>query len=245
MITVVRAFCRACNGDRNCIVRAHHDERGGDEHYQHHTKWLTMECQGCEYTFIKKISTNSENYVDYYEEDGTTETHYVETSEYWPALSTRERPEWMMENGIDANDVDTLDRVLIELYKSLDAGLFILSAIGVRTAFDVASVVLNIDANLSFSAKLDALEANHHIQPSERMRLATLIEGGNASAHRGWKPTPIEMDTLMDILEHFVANAFVLPQRRKSVDAKAEKLKAAIPARKAEGGRLFPPHDKK
>jgi hypothetical protein len=43
--------------------------------------------------FVQTVSTNSEDYDNYYEEDGSTGTTYNETIKYWPPLSTWRKPE--------------------------------------------------------------------------------------------------------------------------------------------------------
>ena len=36
---------------------------------------------------------------------------------------------------------------------------------------------------------------------------------------------------MMDVLEHFISDAFVAPDRRKKLDAKAAKVKVSVPKR--------------
>jgi len=81
----------------------------------------------------------------------------------------------------------------MEVYGALNANLPILSTIGIRTAFDVASDILKVDQGLTFAEKLDALAAGKHIREVDRERLATAVEAGNASAHCGWKPTATDL----------------------------------------------------
>jgi hypothetical protein len=63
--------------------------------------------------------------------------------------------------------------------------------------------------------------------------LDILTDAGGAAAHRGWKPKPDQLNTVMSILESFFHRKFVL-------ESEAERLKAQLPPRqkrKKEGDR--------
>jgi len=101
----------------------------------------------------------------------------------------------------------------------------VLSAMGARTIFDRASELLRIDSALTFKEKLDQLQNKGHISASERAQLDILTHAGSAAAHRGWKPTADQLNTVMSIVETFVHRKFVL-------ESEAKRLKAQIPRRK-------------
>jgi hypothetical protein len=54
--------------------------------------------------------------------------------------------------------------------------------------------------------------------------LSILTDAGSAAAHRGWRPKPHELDTMILIVESFLHRTFVIG------DA-AKQLKASIPAK--------------
>jgi hypothetical protein len=107
-----------------------------------------------------------------------------------------------------------------------------LAAAGVRTAFDLASELLEVDAALTFKEKLDALVKSNRITSSDRVRLETLTEAGSASMHRGWIPEKSDLLTMVEILEHFIDQAFVTPALQKKLDDRSAKLKEIVPRRK-------------
>ncbi len=228
---VRKAECSQCGGIRNCNIRGEHLVRYEDEQFSGETYWYILECRGCENVFVQTASTNSEDYDNFYEDDGSTGTTYNETLKFWPALSKRREPEWMSEYGIDAENVDALDAAMIELYGALKNDLRMLSAIGIRTAYDIASELLGIDARMSFDKKLDALVNSGRIGVVDRDRLEMVVDAGNASAHRGWRPTPNYLSTMMDVLEHFIHESFVAPARRAKLNTEAAKVKKAVPQR--------------
>jgi hypothetical protein len=232
-----KAECSECGGIRNCDICGEHAIRYDDGNFQGETLWYILKCRGCDHVFVQTVSTNSEDYDIPHEEDGPTGITYNETISYWPALSQRKRPKWMRDYGIDAENVDTLNVPMRELYGALDNDLRILAAIGIRTAYDIASELLGIDSSLRFEQKLDALVTSGRIGVVDKNRLEMVIDAGSASAHRGWRPTASDLDTMMDVLEHFIHDSFVVPHRRKELDEKAAKVKGTVPPRptKAKG----------
>jgi hypothetical protein len=100
--------------------------------------------------------------------------------------------------------------LLDEVYTALDNDLSVLATIGMRAVFDCASQLLGADANQSFAEKLKELVAGNKIGGEEKEILSTLADAGNAAAHRGWKPSTSEIDSLMRALENFLERAFVL-----------------------------------
>ncbi len=90
--------------------------------------------------------------------------------------------------------------------------------------FDKATELLGIDPAITFDSKLSELEKAGKIGEGERTILDVLTDAGGAAAHRGWKPTPYELDTLISILEGFIDRTLVLP-------SKAKQLADTIPAR--------------
>ncbi|MGH9915345.1 MAG: DUF4145 domain-containing protein [Pyrinomonadaceae bacterium] len=120
---------------------------------------------------------------------------------------------------------------MTELYGALEGDLLTLAAIGVRTCFDVAAGLLKIDPSITFAQKLDKLVEAGHIGMLDRSRLATLVDAGSASAHRGWRPSSADVETMTDALEHFIHSAFVAPEEQNLLNAKLAKVKNNVPMR--------------
>jgi hypothetical protein len=227
-----KAICSICGGERNCDVFGDFDNRGSDDYMSWSTHWYLMKCRGCDHVFVQLISTNSEDYDDHYNDDnGDHVSHYHETISYFPAQSKRARPDWLGLIRVEGKDAGTLTDTLNELYLALDSDLHVLASIGMRTSFDAASELLGIDANLPFQNKLQTLVDGGHIGQAEMSRLQVLVDVGNASAHRGWKAAPDELATMMDVLEHFLNEAFVSAKKRQILDRKAQNIRARVPPR--------------
>jgi hypothetical protein len=230
--SVHKAQCAQCAGERNCDVRGHHRTDYSDGNFWGRTDWLLLQCRGCDYVFCQTDVTTSEDYDYHWDENGEEQCEQAHVYDYWPALSKRRKPDWMGEYGIDGlRDVDALDTALVELYGALNANLPMLAAIGIRTAFDVAGVLLKVDGDLTFAKKLDSLVQEKHIREVDRSRLETAVDAGSASAHRGWKPSAGDLSTMMTILENFIFDTFVQPYRRAKLDEEAAKVRSTVPIR--------------
>ena len=232
VLEVRKVHCATCGDVRNCQVEAKVLQKGGDEDFQWHTDWYILKCCGCDYIFVQSVSTNSEDYENFYEPDGSTGTSYTETIAFWPAISKRKPAPWLKEFTLSFRDDPLLDRTLEEIYGALNAGLPMLAAIGIRTAFDVAAVELGAEQDDTFAKKITKLVTIGKISEADKSRLSQLIEAGSASAHRGWEPASRELSSMMDILEHFIEFSIVSAKRNERLDLAAKALAAKVPQRK-------------
>ena len=63
---------------------------------------------------------------------------------------------------------------------------------------------------LGFGEKLGELKAAGVISQHEEDLLTTLTDAGSAAAHRGWRPEPDMLNTIMDGTEAFLHRALIL-----------------------------------
>ncbi|WMT71108.1 DUF4145 domain-containing protein [Bradyrhizobium sp. Ash2021] len=216
----IQAHCPKCGPGRFADVIALHSHM--ESHDDEHGMWSNttsriLQCGGCKEVYFQQIYIFSEDYENDYGPEGETVTNYNERITYYPAAAKRKRPDWLLMD-IEPN----LGALLSETYNALDVDARVLAATGARTVFDRASELLKIDPALSFKDKLDALQEKGHIGNSEREHLDLLTDAGGAAAHRGWKPTTQQLDTIMNIVETFIYRTFV-------IDAEVKKLRAEIP----------------
>jgi hypothetical protein len=83
--------------------------------------------------------------------------------------------------------------------------------------FDCASQLLGCHPNQSFAEKLRELTAGNKISGEEKEILSILTDAGSAAAHRGWKPTQADINSLLGALKHFLHRAFVLKHELRRV----------------------------
>jgi hypothetical protein len=221
---VIEAYCPGCGGMRNAYVRAEHVAGGSDEDGV--TSWsdtgMILQCCGCSRIFFRR---------DFWFSEWDTEGEHPVTGEprtergvettYYPAPTTRKPPEWV--GTIEEADRD-LGKLLSEMYIALNNDLRVLAAIGARTVFDRSSELLGVDPKLSFARKLQELLNQGKVSQDEHFTLDVLVNAGSAAAHRGWRPKPEELNTMMDVVEALLHRSFIL-------DDGIKKLKAAIPPR--------------
>lgn len=235
---IKKSLCAVCGAIRTCEVKGYINNHWSDQHVWGNTDWYLLQCRGCEYIFCQSIKTFSEEFDHQWDEETQQDVIvYDETVAYFPAVSARKRPSWFSSTAFEWEGPDALHGAMVEMYVALDNDLMRLSAAGIRTAFDIASELLGISPELTFSEKLDELVSTSRINAVDRDRLETLTEAGHASIHRGWIPAADDLGTMAEILEHFVHRAFVEPALQKRLDEKSAKLKTVVPARKARAAK--------
>lgn len=238
--TKLRAFCANCEGDRNCEIKGHHREGGSEGNFDWWRNWYLLVCCGCDHVFAQSVSSDSESHYPIgCDRDGNLEYEHDEVIRSWPARFKRNRPLWLntLDHDIEHPKASDFSSCMMQVYEALDHDLNILAAIGIRTAFDVASEIHGVDPEKRFESKLNEMEQKGLITPSQHSDFEVLINAGNASAHRGWNPSFQDLSPLIETLEHFISDTFVTPKLRKKAADGVAKLKPKVPSRKKKPGR--------
>jgi hypothetical protein len=111
--------------------------------------------------------------------------------------SSRSLPNWSEKLP---NDIYS---TLVEVYNALRSKSYRLAVIGCRTLVDMVSNSKVGDIG-GFEAKIKELHKQGILSESTKFVLSHAVNAGNASAHRGWQPTPDESNLVLDIVEHFL-----------------------------------------
>lgn len=201
--------CPSCGPSINCDVMGEMEYTTyfDDDGFWNQSNHSINRCRGCDKVFhvIRDLFSENVYHVGY---DHNDDPEVVEdyTYKYWPDIPKRSEPAWF-----SSLKQPELEQILHEVYIGFDQELLILSSAGIRTAFDKGTEIVGADPAITFDEKLDYLVDKELITKPERGRLGILVESGNASNHRGWKPKKAQVDTLLDILESFIQNA-ILPK---------------------------------
>lgn len=125
---------------------------------------------------------------------------------------------------------EKLKEVLRQSYAALQHDLRYVSAVGCRTALDMA-VVEKIGDVGGFREKLADLVQQKHISGDEQELIRAIIDSGDAAAHRGFQPQLKQMHVLFEILERVLYNFYIKPNEDKALLEEARKITADVPPR--------------
>lgn len=223
-----KGHCPHCGPGRRADVVGHYQRRNNDEEngVWSEIDYRILRCRGCEGAYFQTDEVVSDYPdVSFNLRTREYEDHTPHKITYWPAPSKRKKPDWSSKLFAVDNDLNSL---FDDVYVALNNDLRVLSAIGIRTAFDRASELLNVDPAKNFAEKLKDLVKLGKIGESERGTLAILTDAGSAAAHRGWKPEPKQLGTMMGIIEAFLYRNFVL-------DPEVKSLKKYVPPKQKPG----------
>lgn len=219
--TEVKGHCPKCGPDRYARVAGSYNHRDSESDYWLFSEYRILICLGCRSPYFQIEEFFSENIEQTTRLYGSVFNYNPPRYYYYPIPQLREKPPWWVE--IFTIDM-TLENLFSDVYRCMDNGLHIPAAISARTAFDRATELIGIEANLPFEKKLSALVDTGKISLDERDILEILVDAGSAAAHRGWKPDDKNLNVLVSILESFLHRTFILGQSAKF-------LRLSVPSR--------------
>jgi hypothetical protein len=101
--------------------------------------------------------------------------------------------------------------LLVEVYVAIERKLLTLASMGLRAIIDMVCLEQVGDKG-SFKEKLNALCKIEVISRKQTEVLLTVIDSGNASAHRGFTPDEVDIDTVLGVVEHLLSTVYVHPK---------------------------------
>ena len=203
MMKTILANCNECGGERNAFVRASYPTWGGDIWGQSGggVAWAEtmeiLECCGCNDLSIRREFRSSE-----LDEAQIT---------YWPPPEQR-KPDW---HGRLVDD--NLRQVMREVYVALNQGLAVLASIGVRTLLARAFCLLLGEDRNSFAEQLKVMVDKGLLLSSEKEIFQSIVDVGNAAAHRAHVPSQETLIKILQAAESFLYHKFILPGVAKEV----------------------------
>jgi Domain of unknown function (DUF4145) len=224
-IPIFQARCPICIASRKCEVHGK-ISKSEDEPYHCRYEWRLLQCTTCENVFTSRREIDFESLTYSYDpSSGEEEAEPRTTDNSWPPFPKRQMPEWISNFDLD----DTLHDALTETYGALEADLPMLAAAGARACFDIASVFLRANSNARFEQKLEYLVKNGIIKAADESILGILIDAGNASIHRGFKLKIAQLQTIVEVLEHFIEENFVRTTIKRRLLDKMQNIAKGIP----------------
>jgi hypothetical protein len=218
-----KAPCNICHVTTIHSVLQRHERRVPipASEYSYNERWDLIQCGGCGTISARRAAWEiPDNYFE----------------EFWPTRLRHRRPVWLQ--GLSEpqlspgspfpsdNPLAPLHNLIVQTYDAYNNNLLTLTAMGVRAVLDMAMNRLVGDVG-NFAQKLDACERNGHLSVSQKSHLNTVIEAGNAAAHRGFTPSEQDVTTLLQVMEHLIEAAFVHPQSVAGLGARVPTRKTA------------------
>lgn len=197
--------CNRCRLRTNHRLLQSHVDAGADEHqgFEWRTEYEMFVCLGCDEVVLRRTHWFSED--------------PQESVAYFPPAASRWVPGWRWRLPGHISDL------LGEVYTALQAGSLSLAMMGARAIIETA-MVQTVGDHGNFPANLNQMEQAGHLSANNRQYLQVALDAGSASAHRAHRPTPDQVNTVMDIVENLLHSLFVLAKQTAA-------LKAAIPPR--------------
>ncbi|MCH7889306.1 MAG: DUF4145 domain-containing protein [Proteobacteria bacterium] len=124
---------------------------------------------------------------------------------YYPPRTKRRRPDWL--DQLEDRD-PVLFSLLKEVYEAADYGHHRLMSMGIRSVMDHVMTYLVEDIG-GFEKKLDALVEKKIISDKQRELYDTVIEGGSAAAHRGYKPPWALLENMLELMEFLINQSYI------------------------------------
>lgn len=203
---IIKAHCNTCGGNRSAFKRAGHTVKGNEEEVSWSDTYDVLECCGCSSLSVRHTSWCSE--WDQLDADPFTAKPRVIPGvrvTCWPPQTKRKKPDWA-----ERIDDEVLRCAIDEVYQALNHGMIVLASIGTRMLLDRAMFLRIGDPRGGFGGKLDLMTAKGHIGKDEKETLKAITDAGSAAAHRGYAPSPEQLETIVEITENFLHREFVL-----------------------------------
>ena len=159
-----------------------------------------LRCLGCDSVSVQHISHFSQT-------DETTESRY-------PPASLRRKPSWM--TNLFQRPRNVVD-VLEEIYVAFENESYRLCGIGIRALIEDI-MTQKVGEKGSLGKNVDAFIGDGFVAQHASADFKTrVIELGNASMHRGHRPTRTDIEVLLDIVENLVASIYIHPSQLKNL----------------------------
>lgn len=190
---LTRSFCNACGFETDHDVVWKESRQEDDVLFE----TQTVRCRGCrECAIVKSVFQLADDEQALFSLDKT----------YEPPRLWRRAPNWLP--TLESIDVD-LSELLTEVYSATNPAQVRLLAMGVRAALDhVMTQILGADLG-GFDAKLDQMVAREHLTPTQRQNLATVIDAGSASQHRGYAPPQELLEEMLSVTENIIRDHYI------------------------------------
>jgi hypothetical protein len=204
--------CVTCAGKPSHKVMASFDENGTEKEYHRETfhwtvNYQVVQCQGCKSISFRQVSTNSEDHYQI----GEDEWEYGESEKLFPSRLAGRK-------GL-GNDTRCLPPNVCRIYDETLSALAnqcpVLSGIGLRALLETICKEKNASGG-DLLKKIDSLVTTNVLTPASAAILHKIRTLGNAAAHEVKPHSDKQLSLAMDIIEHLLKEAYILPKQVES-----------------------------
>ncbi len=194
-------FCSNCKGKRNHKI-LFEEKRSGDEDFQAFfwiNEYKVIECSGCEnISFFQLYGDSSMIGQDIH---GQSEYYYDE--EIFP---------YYLNKGFELQNLYYLPKSISHIYKetinAFKVNSLLLAAGGFRAIIEALCNHLKIKKG-NLEERINLLHSKGHLTLSESKRLHSIRFLGNDALHEIAIPKREQLDILLEIINHLLANLFI------------------------------------
>lgn len=190
----VFVHCNRCHGETYHALRAEckKTDHGFDESSQteiHFSEtYSLLQCKVCGQGRLQVVKWNSEN------------DHSPPS--FFPPPVCRRPPDWLQDLEQPLQDV------LKEVYAALDAGLYAIALMGVRSVLDVW--VSSQTSSRTFPDKLGCLRSIGTLSLRQVETLQGVFDAGSAAAHRGYAPSLSDVLAATEAVENLLQQPVIM-----------------------------------
>ncbi len=167
-----------------------------------------------------------------------------ETVETFPGnLNSWRSPKWFAKRDLAGELGQFIHSYLAQIYSCYNSRSFDLVALGVRALIENLLVKKNGEDIGGFEHKLNKFRESGHVTNDQKNILKEVIDLGSAVTHRGTRASRDMAEDALRILESFIEQLFVNPNRKQRIGDATPKRhnRDALPATPANYTLLLPP----
>ncbi|WP_223649859.1 DUF4145 domain-containing protein [Hymenobacter psoromatis] len=203
----IKNYCGNYQNTTNHEVLFAKTQSGDDPDYNYATKYITVQCMGCEHVSFRQ---ENHDYESSYPDEFDNWTHEITTYLYPNPLQNHRT---ISETYLLPPQIKT---VYDETINALKANCHLLAGVGFRAVVEAICLDKNITGR-DLAAKINSLARNRFITDKESERLHTVRFMGNDSVHDMSVPKEKALHVLLEIIEHLLSNLYIIDHHAKPV----------------------------
>jgi Domain of unknown function (DUF4145) len=230
---ITQAHCNCCGiATNHDVIAAETQDSSDDNEMPIYDLYEMLRCRGCNTIALRHTVQYGRNGVG------------GSITEYHPPAVSRRMPRWVTPKPDSYDLVSSAEssptpkvpfpvrNLIREVYVAFQNNSLSLPAMGVRATLEHV-MIDKVGDNGSFKANLDAFESAGYLSRRQRGHLEAVLDAGNATIHRAWVPTDLDVVVLLDIAESVIEAAYLHDELTDTLSRKIPP-RTSRPARKSE-----------